>query len=72
MATVDPPMVRRAATSVALRPTRSPMWPKTAYPSGRARKAMPKVASEASVAVAGSDAGKNNPGKTSTAAVPWI
>ena len=31
---------------------------------------MPNVASEASVAVAGSDAGKNSAGKTSTAAVP--
>jgi len=31
---------------------------------------MPKVASDASVAVAGSDAGKNSVGKTSTAAVP--
>jgi len=63
-------MVRSAATSVVLRPTRSPKWPKRAEPSGRARKAMPKVASDASVAVAGSEAGKNRAGKTSTAAVP--
>ena len=62
-------MVSSAATSVVLRPTRSPKWPKSAEPTGRARNAMPKVASEASVAAAGSDAGKNSLGKTSTAAV---
>ena len=31
---------------------------------------MPNVASDASVAAAGSDAGKNSAGNTSTAAVP--
>ena len=31
---------------------RSPKWPKSADPTGRAKKAMPKVAREASVAVA--------------------
>jgi hypothetical protein len=31
------------ATSVALRPTRSPKWPNRKAPTGRARKAMPKV-----------------------------
>jgi len=63
-------MVISAAISVVLRPTRSPKWPKNAEPMGRARKAIPKVASEASVAVAGSDAGKKSFGNTSTAAVP--
>jgi hypothetical protein len=48
---------------------RSPKWPKRAEPMGRARKAMPKVASEARVEVAGSDAGKKSLGKTRTAAV---
>jgi hypothetical protein len=37
--------------------------------TGRARNAIPNVASDASVAAAASDAGKNNLGKTSTAAV---
>ena len=58
-----------AATNVVLRPMRSPKWPKSAEPMGRARNAIANVASEASVAEAGSDAGKNNLGKTSTAAV---
>ena len=69
MATVEIPMVRRAATRVALRPTRSPKWPKRAEPKGRAMKAMAKVAREARVADAGSSLGKNNFGKTKTAAV---
>ena len=52
-------MVSSAATSVVLRPTRSPKWPKSAEPIGRAKNAIANVASEASVAEAGSDAGKN-------------
>ncbi len=47
-----------ASTSVRLRPMRSPKWPKSAEPMGRAKKATAKVASDASVAVAGSDVGK--------------
>ena len=62
-------MVRSAATSVVLRPMRSPKWPKSAEPIGRAMKAMANVASDASVADAGSDAGKKSRGKTMTAAV---
>ena len=69
MATVERPIVSSAATSVVLRPTRSPKWPKSAEPIGRATNAMPKVAREASVAVVGSDDGKNSAGNTSTAAV---
>ena len=69
MATVETPMVSSAATSVVLRPTRSPKCPKSADPTGRARKAMAKVAIEASVPVAGSDDGKKSAGNTSTAAV---
>ena len=38
MATVERPMVSSAATSVVLRPTRSPKWPKSAEPTGRAKK----------------------------------
>jgi len=61
--------VSSAATNVVLRPTRSPKWPKSAEPTGLARNAIPNVASEASVAEAGSNEGKNSRGKTSTAAV---
>jgi hypothetical protein len=53
MATVDGPIVINAATTVALRPLRSPKCPKIAAPNGLAKKAKAKVASEASVAVAG-------------------
>ena len=66
---VDRPMVISAATRVALRPTRSPKWPKTTAPIGRAKKAIEKVANEASMAVIRSPLGKNRSGKTSTAAV---
>ena len=57
------PIVSSAATSVVLRPMRSPKWPKSAEPIGRARNAIANVASEASVAEAGSDAGKEQPGE---------
>ncbi len=70
MATVESPMVESAITSVVLRPMRSPKWPKSAEPMGLARNAMPKVASEARRAEAGSDAGKKSAGKTKTAAIP--
>ncbi len=69
MATVETPIVSSAATSVVFLPMRSPKWPKSAEPIGRARKAMAKVASDASLPVAGSVDGKNSAGKTSTAAV---
>ena len=48
--TVDRPIVSSAATSVVLRPTRSPKCPNSADPIGRARNAIAKVASDASVA----------------------
>ncbi len=67
--TVDTPIVISAATRVVLRPMRSPKWPNRADPIGRARKAIANVASDASVDVAGSDAGKNSRGNTRTAAV---
>ena len=69
MITVEMPMVRSAATSVVLRPTRSPKWPKITAPSGRAKKAIEKVANEARRAVVGSLFGKNSVGNTRTAAV---
>ncbi len=69
MTMVDIPMVSSDATRVVLRPTRSPKWPKSAEPIGRAKNASPKVASEESIAVVGSVAGKKRCGKTNTAAV---
>jgi len=69
MTTVEMPIVSSAATSVALRPTRSPKCPNSADPTGRAKNASAKVASDCSVAEAGSLAGKNSFGNTSTAAV---
>jgi hypothetical protein len=62
-------MVESASTSVVLRPMRSPKWPKRADPIGRAKNAMPKVASDARVAAPGSAAGKKSLGKIITAAV---
>ncbi|MCY1309090.1 hypothetical protein D9M70_591500 [compost metagenome] len=62
-------MVISAATSVALRPTLSPKWPKMTAPKGRAKKAIEKVAKDCSIAEVGSAVGKNRCGKTSTAAV---
>ena len=47
-------MIMSEATSVALRPTLSPKCPKNAAPSGRAMKAMEKVAKAASVCTEGS------------------
>lgn len=39
-------MVNSEATRVTFRPTRSPKWPNSAEPIGRATKAMAKVASD--------------------------
>lgn len=55
MITVEIPIVSKDATSVTLRPTRSP---KSAEPIGRATKAMANVASDCSVAAVGSPCGK--------------
>jgi hypothetical protein len=41
---VDPPISRSDATSVDLRPMRSPKCPKKTAPTGRAMKASAKVA----------------------------
>ncbi|MOA18664.1 hypothetical protein D3C78_1389980 [compost metagenome] len=62
-------MVSSDATSVTLRPTRSPKWPNSAEPIGRATKATAKVANDCSVAVVGSPCGKKICGNTITAAV---
>ena len=63
-------MVTREMTSIFLRPTRSPKWPNTMPPMGRARKPTPRVAKESSAPMSGLVFGKNNLGKTSAAAVP--
>ncbi len=57
-------MVSSEATSVTLRPTRSPKWPNSAEPIGRRDKAMANVASDCSVAAAASPCGKKIWGKT--------
>ncbi len=44
MASVEPPINISEATSVDLRPIRSPKCPNTLAPSGRARNAMLKLA----------------------------
>ena len=55
--------------TVALRPILSPKCPKTAEPIGLAKKAIEKVANDSMVEVVGSEPGKNNCGKTKTAAL---
>lgn len=62
-------MIISEATSVALRPTLSPKCPKNAAPSGRAMKAMEKVAKAASVCTEGSSAEKKIGPITRAAAV---
>ena len=52
------PIVRRAAISVALRPIRSPRWPNSAAPIGRAINAIAKVAKDWSTAALPLPAGK--------------
>ena len=69
MTTVAMPMVSSEATSVFLRPMRSPKWPKTIEPIGRATKATPKTANDCSSEIVGSALAKKIVGNTSTAAV---
>jgi hypothetical protein len=51
-------MTTMVATSVALRPIRSPKWPNRNAPTGRARKATPKVRKALSAWACGADCGK--------------
>ena len=51
MQTVEIPIVNKAATNVAFRPTLSPKCPKTAEPIGLAKKAIEKVARDSIVEV---------------------
>ena len=65
------PMIISDVTSIDLRPMRSPKWPKTMPPSGRAAKPTAKVpkADERADQPA-RRSGKNSSPKTSAAAVP--
>jgi len=74
MRKVATPMIIMVATSVFLRPTRSPMCPKISPPTGRATNPAAKVAKVAkasSVPTAGSAPGKKSLGNTRPAAVPY-
>ena len=66
---VEMPISSKEATSVDLRPMRSPKCPKATAPTGRATKAMPKLISANSVCAAADSAGKNSGPNTSAAAV---
>jgi len=68
---VETPMMSREITSIDLRPTRSPKWPKTMPPTGRAANPTANVANADSVPISGSAFGKNSLLKTSAAAVPY-
>ena len=57
------------ATSVDLRPMRSPKCPKAIAPTGRAMKAMPKLMKANNVCAVALSAGKNSGPNTSAAAV---
>ena len=70
MAKVDRPMISMVSTSIFLRPTRSPKWPKMKPPSGRVTKPAAKVAKAIMVPTSGSKVGKNWLLKTSAAIVP--
>ena len=63
------PIVSSEATRVAFRPNRSPKWPKTTAPIGRAIIAAPNTANDARSEVVSLPVGKNRIGKTRTAAV---
>ena len=68
--TVATPISSSVEISVRLRPIRSPKWPNTTAPTGRAKNATANVANEATVPAVAPSAGKNTFGKTSAAAVP--
>jgi hypothetical protein len=70
IAAVATVMIVNVRISVDLRPIRSPRWPATNAPIGRARKPTPNEASETICAMAGGRSGKKSWPKTSAAAVP--
>ncbi len=67
--TVARPITSSDATSIALRPIRSPKCPHSTPPIGRARKPTPSVANAARVPDAGDSVEKNCEPKISAAAV---
>ena len=71
MRRVAMPMISSVTTRVALRPTRSPTWPKMAAPTGRAAKPTNWVAERQQDADERGVAGKKTCGKTKAAAVPY-
>ena len=70
MPSVASPISISDHTSMNLRPSRSPKWPMTTPPSGRAMKPMANVAKAASVPASSETCGKNCGPKTTAAAVP--
>ncbi|MNE37347.1 hypothetical protein D3C80_1311950 [compost metagenome] len=68
---VQTPISSSEATRVDLRPTRSPKWPNSAEPRGRARKAIPKVRKAESICAVPDVCGKNTGPITSAAAVAY-
>lgn len=70
MASVEKPISSSVVTSVPLRPRRSPKWPNSTDPNGRATKATPNVASASAVPAAAPSSGKKTLLNTRAAAVP--
>ena len=66
---VEIPITSSDATSVDLRPIRSPKWPNRNEPIGRAIKAMPNVTKAESACAVAEPCGKNTGPITSAAAV---
>jgi hypothetical protein len=64
------PIIRRVMTNIDLRPMRSPKWPQTMPPMGRAANPTAKVPNAASVPVRESNVGKNSRAKIRALAVP--
>ena len=68
---VEKPIRKSDNISVDLRPSRSPKWPNSTAPSGRANRPVANAPNDASVALVGSRLGKNCRLNTSAAAVPY-
>ncbi|MNT69841.1 hypothetical protein D3C72_2081830 [compost metagenome] len=69
MPTVTMPIISKVMTSDFLRPIRSPTWPKTMPPTGRAKKPTAKVPNAAMVLNRLLSEGKNSAPNTRAAAV---
>ena len=70
MRNVATPIIVSDRTSTFLRPTRSPKWPSTIPPTGRAPNPIANVENASSVPATGSTDGKNSGAMTSAAAMP--